>query len=147
MTTFNIQISLPIHYKSHWILIAISIPLKIIKICDSINANVKKDQLPPDCIIDVMRLLDYYYPQLRGEWTEESLHNDDRFQDPRLGQVDCGYHVLNFIEAACKNERIQPKGDAFTQYKYTVDAMIVEYRNKIIEETATISRNRTNIMS
>ena len=88
MTTFNIQISLPIHYKSHWILIAISIPLKIIKICDSINANVKKDQLPPDCIIDVMRLLDNYYPQLRGEWTEESLHNDDRFQDPRLGQVD-----------------------------------------------------------
>ena len=145
MTTFNIQISLPIHYKNHWILIAISIPLRVIKICDSIIT--KKDQLPPNCIIDVMRLLDYYYPQLRGDWTEESLHNDDRFQDPRAGHVDCGYHVLNFIEAACKNERIQPKGDAFTRFKYTVDGMIDIIRNNIIEETATISRNRTNIMS
>ena len=94
-----------------------------------------------------MRLLDYYYPQLRGKWSEETINTEDRFQEVGLGHVDCGYHVLNFIEAACKNERIQPKGDAFIQYKYTVDAIIVEYRNKIIEETATISRNRTNIMS
>lgn len=50
-----------------------------------------------------MRLLDYYHPQLRGKWTEETMHNDDRFQE----------------------------------------AIIDDYKNKINEETANISRNRT----
>ena len=122
--TYHNQISLPIHSDNHWILIAISIPLRVLKICDSLKTTGKKNNLPPHCVVDVMRLLDYYYPQLRGKWSEETINTEDRFQEVGLGHVDCGYHVLNFIEAACKNERIQTKGNAFIRYKCHVDSMI-----------------------
>lgn len=104
----------------HFMLIAIYIPQKIIKMCDSIIWDTAKTyNLPPYLIRDVNSFLDYYYPKKKDEWVVEDLLQEERFQNP-LCEVDCGYHILNYIEAACENRRIHSQGNEFVKYKYHV---------------------------
>lgn len=76
---------------------------------------------------DVNRFLDYYYPHKKDTWIIEHLLTEERFQDYD-SQVDCGYHVINFMEAACENTRIRPKGNKFMQYKDTISEIIKTWK-------------------
>lgn len=108
---------IPIHHIEHWILVAVSIPLQVIKICDSILRDSPSTyDLPPHCLRDIEKYLNYYYPDRKGKWTHEHLLKEERFQD-ELFQIDCGYHILNFSEAAISNKRIHQKGNEFIKYK------------------------------
>lgn len=126
----------------HWILIAISIPLKVIKICDSVLYEGSKVHLPVKCLIDVEKFLKYYYPDIAEEWTHEIAQDEDRFQSAEKNEVDCGYHLINYMEGASSNMRIQANGSDFVKFKCRVETEIEEERQKIRDETAELDRRR-----
>ena len=86
--------------------------MKIIKICDSVRYLTSKNKLPTKCIVDVKKFLNYYYPEYKDQWIQETALNEDRFQDANT-EGDCGYHLINFMEGACKNEQIHAIGNEF----------------------------------
>ena len=55
----------------HWMLIAISMPLKVIKICGSVRIPGKSISLPKRCLIDVEKFLKYHNPDIKGQWNHE----------------------------------------------------------------------------
>ena len=58
------------------------------------------------------KFLNYYYPEYEDQWIQETALNEDRFQDANT-QGDGGYHLINSMKGACKNEQMHAKGIEF----------------------------------
>ena len=75
------------------------------------------------------RFLNYYYPENKDQWKQETALNEDRFQNAGT-QGDCSYHLINFMEGACKNEQIYTKGIEFIKFENTVHLVMESERKK-----------------
>lgn len=95
-------------------------------------------------MIDVEKFLNYYYPDNEGFWTHERAQDEDRFQDTGNNEVDCGYHLINFMEAACKNVRIFQKGNDFIKFKERVEETIASYRRSSAEMTEEMKKKKND---
>ena len=115
----------PIHSDGHWSLVVISIKQRLIIMCDSILTS----KMPIRCIDDTVSFLLYYYPDIpREEWRYDNLNIADRFQEVHRN-LDCGFHILNFLHAALKNARIPRLHDAFNAFKLRTNRTILRLQN------------------
>ncbi len=79
--------------------------------CDSIATFTPSEQLKEDAKL----LASYMFPAVgSNEWSFEVLNKQDRFQRNNL---DCGFHLLNFIEAALEDRSVLSDSELFIQWK------------------------------
>jgi Ulp1 family protease len=103
----------PVNLNRHWMLVVISIKYKLILFCDSIPSS----QMPDGIIDNTVSFLRYYYPEIsENEWKYDTLNSSDRFQNTNQN-LDCGFHILNFMRAALQNTRIPIMHAAFNTFK------------------------------
>jgi Ulp1 family protease len=96
--------------------VVISVPFKTIITCDS----VKNTPLPVELLEDIESMLDHYYPLFKGQWKHDKIRNEEQFQDPHRNK-DCGFHILNFAEAALKDTLITINHNAFNMFKERIE--------------------------
>ena len=87
------------------------------------------------------KFLNYYYPENKDQWIQETALDEDRFQNAGT-EGDCGYHLINFMEGACKNEQIHTKGIEFIEFKNSVHLVMESERKKILEETEELNSKK-----
>ena len=110
----------PIQSNGHWILVVISLKYKQIMKCDSLDDN----DLPLRCVEDTISFLRYYYPEIPGtDWRYDTLNAADKFKNSELN-IDCGFHILNFMHAALKNARIPLLHEIFNELKARTDRIL-----------------------
>ena len=115
----------PIQSDGHWILVVISLKYKQIMMCDSLDNN----NLPVRCVEDTVLFLRYYYPEIpESDWRYDTLNAADKFQNLELN-IDCGFHISNFMHAALKNARIPLLHETFNEFKARTDRILNELKN------------------
>lgn len=94
---------------------AFSPPYRKIIYCDSIATLRPADHLERK---DNLLLLAYFmFPFITTyDWELEKIHDADSFQNSGLHN-DCGFHVLNFANAAIDNDHIENDILLFSQFK------------------------------
>jgi hypothetical protein len=61
-------------------------------------------------------LASYMFPSIgASEWTIEQVQARYRFQ--KIHFLDCGFHLLNFVNAAVRDTRIEYDPSAFANFK------------------------------
>ena len=93
--------------------------------CDSILTS----KMPLRCIEDTVSFLFYYYPDIpKEEWRYDTLNNADRFQEVHKN-LECGFHISNFLHAALRNARIPILHEAFNAFKLRTERTISRLHN------------------
>lgn len=99
--------------------------------CDSIKNN----ELPHEVLQDIECMLDYIYPTYKGEWTHDVIRPEEQIQNART-HIDCGFHILNFAEAALEDRLITTDHADFNKFKHKVELQLTSikerYRQKIL---------------
>lgn len=140
----ELQILIPIYNEVHFMLIAISLRINVILVCDSILPDGEIEYLSKDAIKDIKSFLDYHYEGKVGKWRVEYVRDEDCFQDVTF-QSDCGYHLLNFAEGAINDRRRVPPGNAFTEFKNFMASKVQKYMSKKKVTAKKGSRRRKGI--
>ena len=79
---------------------------------------------------DTVSFLRFYYPSIKAnEWRYDTLNMSDRFQVPSLN-LDCGFHMLNFMHAAIKNTRVPISHKDFNAFKTRTNNTLLKLQNK-----------------
>lgn len=108
---FLTQVLLPIYYDDHWTLVVFSTKYRKIIYCDS----VAKIPLYGYMEEDTKLLASYMFPALGSDdWSFEELPKRCRFQK---NNADCGFHLLNFMEAAIEDRSVIYDREEFITYK------------------------------
>ena len=147
MNFSHVQIILPINDHDHYILVVISITLKIIITCDS----VKNAELPEELLQDIECMLDYIYPTYKGQWVHDVIRPEEQIQNIRT-HVDCGFHILNFAEAALEDRLITINHADFNMFKEKIELQLASIKererqkvlNNVIETNARNNISITN---
>lgn len=93
--------------------------MKIIITCDSIKNN----GLPEELSQDIECMLDYLYPTYKGQWTHDVIRPVEQIQNGRT-HIDCGFHMLNFAEAALEDRLITIDHADFNMFKERIELQL-----------------------
>ena len=93
--------------------------MKIIITCDSIKNN----GLPEELSQDIECMLDYLYPTYKGQWTHDVIRPEEQIQNGRT-HIDCGFHILNFAEAALEDRLITIDHADFNIFKERIELQL-----------------------
>lgn len=114
--------------------------------CDS----VKNMDLPADLLQDIECMLDYIYPTYKGQWTHDVIRPEEQFQNGNT-HIDCGFHILNFAEAALEDRLITTDHADFNMFKQKIelqlDSIKAKERQKVLNNMQETNDrlNNTNI--
>jgi Ulp1 protease family, C-terminal catalytic domain len=134
----HIQIILPINEQDHYILVVISIKMKLIITCDSIKNN----GLPDELLEDIECMLDYLYPSNKGQWTHDVIRPEEQIQNGTT-HIDCGFHILNFAEAALEDRLIKTDHADFNMFKQKIELQLETIKNGERQKVLN-NQNQTN---
>ena len=93
--------------------------MKIIITCDSIKNN----GLPEELSQDIECMLDYLYPTYKGQWTHDVIRPGEQLQNGGT-HIDCGFHILNFAEAALEDRLITIDHADFNIFKERIELQL-----------------------
>jgi hypothetical protein len=85
--------------------------------CDSIKSSSTSafDRISANADL----LASFMFPSIKAsEWTIEQVEKRYRFQ--KTSFLDCGFHLLNFVNAAVADERISTNSLEFATFKNKV---------------------------
>jgi hypothetical protein len=90
---------------------------------------------------NTLLFLDYYYPNLKGRWKYDYLHDDECFQDANKTS-DCGFHVIQFANCAVHDKRINKCTHAFEKFKIDVNRTLENEKSRRRASTAQLNASR-----
>jgi Ulp1 family protease len=97
----------------HWSLMAFSVKYRTIMYCDSIYCATPATKHTKDV---AYLLSSYMFPHIpRDDWKFNEISKAERFQKVR--QLDCGFHIMNFMLSAIKDTRIDYRIKEFDLFK------------------------------
>ena len=74
-------------------------------------------------------MLDYLYPTHKGQWRHDVIRPEEKFQNENT-HIDCGFHILNFAEAALEDRLITTQHADFNIFKQKIELQLDTIKKK-----------------